>query len=119
MDSWDGYIYNMPVTPSVKTQVPDYNHLTELHVDWKEEQLSDPVLQKVIHANEADDVKQLDAEGQSFRRQWNNLVVVNGILYHGKANHDKRLVLPDDWGEEVIQLVHNQRGHIGRDRTVS
>jgi hypothetical protein len=116
---WDGYIFNIPVTPNVTSETPEFLSLKELDVDWKAEQLADPILRNVIQSKDADDVRCLDTAGQRFRHQWNHLVVSDGILYHGKTDHDKRLVLPNDWHEEAFQLVHDQMGHMGRDRTIS
>jgi hypothetical protein len=116
---WDGYIFNIPVTPNVTSETPEFLSLKELDVDWKAEQLADPILRNVIQSKDADDVRCLDTAGQRFRHQWNHLVVCDGILYHGKTDHDKRLVLPNDWHEEAFQLVHDQMGHMGRDRTIS
>jgi transposase InsO family protein len=101
------------------SQIPQFPGLKGLNVDWKKEQRNDPVIRMVIQAKEADDVGALDAGGQSYRHQWKHLVIVDDTLYHGKAEGDKRLVLPEDWREEAFQLVHDQMGHMGRDRTTA
>ena len=118
-DSWDGCIFSLPVQPCVMSQIPEFPGLKGLDVDWKEEQLNDPVIRMVIQAKEADDVGQLNADSQIYRHQWKHLALIDDILYHGKADGLKRLVLPDDWREEAFQLVHDQMGHMGRDRTIA
>jgi transposase InsO family protein len=101
------------------SQIPQFPGLKRLNVDWKKEQRNDPVIRMVIQAKEPDDVGVLDAGGQGYRHQWKHLVIVDDTLYHGKAEGDKRLVLPEDWREEAFQLVHDQMGHMSRDRTTA
>ena len=117
--SWEGCIFSIPVEPCVMSLIPEFPGLEGLNVDWKEEQSKDPTVNIVIQAKKADDIMLLGDDGQSFRHQWRHLVLSDGILYRTKSDGEQHLVLPIDWREEAFQLVHDNMGHMGIDRTIT
>lgn len=96
--------------------------------DWKIAQLQDPVLSQ-IHRLVKDGAKlpvKRDFEGVSpldkFRRDWDKLVLKDGVLYHRGHFCGKdylQLVLPECLKDDVFRALHDDQGHQGRDRTTS
>lgn len=61
-------------------------------------------------------------EDQIMRKTFNNLRMIRGILYREVRDGDSRirqLVLPKVYHTTVLQGLHNDVGHPGRDRTIS
>ncbi len=58
----------------------------------------------------------------SFSRQFDRLKLVRGVLYRETTIQDEtrlQLVLPSEWINRVLHMLHNDVGHPGRDRTIS
>ena len=89
-------------------------------VDWKKAQLQDKM---VKHWYNMVQNQQKPAKGDSLlKRQYHHLKIVDGILYrHVKVDDDKKqqLVLPTIHTNSVLQALHDDMGHPGKDRTLS
>ena len=61
-------------------------------------------------------------EDQTMSKTFNNLKMIRGILYREVKDGDntiQQLVLPKVYQKTVLQGLHNDVGHPGRDRTLS
>jgi len=122
-EDWSGYVTSLPIDPRVCNQiVPPLSLDQVITRDWKKEQNLDPVLKHVLEIKSlADDRQALSkaAEYKPFYRDWKHLLVQNGILYHVKSDGSDRLVLPLACRDEAFKHLHDDMGHMGRDRTLS
>ncbi len=118
---WDGYFTTLPVDPSVCAQIPNLPD-GSLQIDWEAEQIQDPVIRQVLDVlNSNDGVKALPKTNpfHPFLRDWDRLQVKERMLYHCTPGADDRLVIPSKRKDEAFQLLHDEMGHMGRDRTTS
>lgn len=61
-------------------------------------------------------------EDHSMKKQFNHFKVSRGVLYREiEENGEKvrQIVLPDCYKPYVLQGLHNDVGHLGRERTLS
>ena len=118
---WEGYLTTFPTSPRICAQIhalPD----TSLHVEWEVEQKKDPLLRQVLLAMNSPDGRNSLPNTTSFRafhRDWNRFQIKEGVLYHCKSESDDRLVVPSSHKEEAFRLLHDEMGHMGRDRTTA
>ena len=95
--------------------------------DWREAQLSDPcigvILIKVETGSKALAKRTLDqAVDARYLREWDKLFVSQGVLHRKVSINEQdfqQLVLPPVFHQEVFQVLHDDLGHQGRDRTTS
>ena len=60
-------------------------------------------------------------EVRSYSRYWKDLEVQDGVLYHVKSTDDCKylqLAIPPDERQGILERLHNDMGHLGRDRTL-
>ena len=101
-------------------------------LDWVEAQSKDKTIGKVLHLCKSKELqcqigKETDSrEMKQFIRQWNRLLMRNGILYHKieiqEVNHPNRntmqLVLPKAFRKQEPQGCHDDLGHLGIEWTI-
>lgn len=93
---------------------------------WRDLQLQDPVLQQLLPAVAAGmkpDSKDCQPEIKSYLKQWDKLTVTDGVLYRTRENPDTeeqthQLVLPTSEREQALAGLHDEVGHLGRERTL-
>ncbi|KAF7641864.1 hypothetical protein LDENG_00270010, partial [Lucifuga dentata] len=66
--------------------------------------------------------EQLPPQAQGLLRQWDQIIQVDGLLYHQLFCPDRQevahqLLLPEGLKEEVLQQLHQNHGHQGNERT--
>ena len=118
---WEGYLTTFPTSPRICAQIPALPD-TSLHVEWEVEQKKYPLLRQVLQAMNSPDGRNSLPNTTSFRafhRDWNRFQIKEGVLYHCKSESDDRLVVPSSHKEEAFRLLHDEMGHMGRDRTTS
>ena len=90
--------------------------------NWQKYQNDDLILRKVVSAVQRQiSVEQMSAEAKKLWRQKNRLVLKQGVLYRKRQNTEGKeqlqLVLPNKYHAEALNAVHDQMGHMGRERT--
>ena len=97
--------------------------------EWRNEQLRDPAINKMIHLIETDTLysyrgsKKENSEVQNYLKVRKSLCVVGGLLYRKvQLKHHqeeiKQLVLPNNFRRRVLLACHDEMGHLGMDRTL-
>jgi transposase InsO family protein len=109
---------NMPMEPKVQG----------LALDWQKEQQADRIVGRVrklvqdgLLPNAEDRKKEL-IPVQKYFREWEHLVLKDGVLHRKRISNGKsqlQLVLPLKYRERVFHDLHSDIGHMGRDRTIS
>ena len=102
---------------------------TELkNVDWAKEQAADKILKRVIqllhigHCPVKNELSRESPEVLKYIREWKKLDFVGPVLYRNtviNGQQTQQLVLPSQFKEIVLKLLHDDVGHQGRDRTLS
>jgi len=118
---FEGYLSCLPVDAHICNQVPSLPEQLGKDINWIQEQNADPVVQVVLeHKSAGGDNGSLPktSEFKSYIRDWNHFDVSDGVLRYSKDGHS-RLVLPIKWYDDAFQHLHNDMGHMGRDRTIS
>ena len=101
-------------------EVPQGSTITK--DDWMELQQTDPAIGTVMEALRKDGTFNSDlVEARQIWIQRKHLALRNGLLYRtrqvkGKVQH--QLVLPAKKRPHALSMLHNQMGHLGRDRTL-
>ena len=90
--------------------------------NWQKYQNDDSILRQVVAAVQRQiSVEQMSAEAKKLWRQKNRLVLKQGVLYRKRQNTEGKeqlqLVLPNKYHAEALNAVHDQMGHMGRERT--
>ena len=121
---FSGHVETLSCSPLVCAQLPSVPSLQTLDVRWRDEQMSDSILGDVIQAKESNILDELPklAKYTPYRRDWKQLEMHDGVLYHTRQSDSgvsKVLVLPLSWHSKAFQLLHEDMGHMGRDRTLS
>ena len=105
-----------------ETVVPDSIMIdgTVLVDDWSTEQRKDKSIAEVLKTlEEGKDLKTEDREAVMLWRQRRRLNLVNDVLYRVFKTNDKffkQLVLPQQFRKDVLHSLHNEMGHLGRER---
>jgi len=118
---WEGYLTTLPVSPRICTQLPALPD-GSLHVDWESEQKKDSLLKQVLQAINSPDGRDALPKTtlfRSFHRDWDHFQIKERVLFHCKSESEDRLVIPSSHKEEAFRLLHDEMGHMGRDRTTS
>ncbi|KAL7868508.1 hypothetical protein SRHO_G00098920 [Serrasalmus rhombeus] len=103
---------------------PIFSKLSEAEVC--EKQKSDSVIREVISSLEGGGVPSPSAKKEIPQlhlmcREWNRLLLRNGILYRKRQDGQEvqyQLVLPEEWREMVMTSLHDDMGHLGVERTL-
>ena len=96
---------------------------------WKEEQLADPVLKKVIELIRDKKMSNYNCEGtdpgdlKGFVRLRKDLFIENGLLYrkaYFKATNKQvhQFVMPTQFRKRTVTVCHEDYGHLGMDRVL-
>ena len=118
-------VESLSISPDVITNTGiDMAHQIYQDLDWKNLQQQDPEIKQTY-----DFVRlgQKPKKGQIpsilLLRQFDNLNIQHGILYRKVSMPDgtvtNQLVLPPAYIQTVLEALHNEMGHPGRDRTSS
>ena len=130
-------------TESFTSQVDDYSHLGNdqdlvlnprcmTTLNWVEAQFKDKTIGKVICLYKSKELKcqkgkETDSqEMKQFIRQWNRLLMRNGILYCKNEiqevicpdRNTMQLVLPKAFRKQALQGCHDDLGHLGIEQTI-
>ena len=112
--------------------VPDDLEASQLvgTIDWLKEQTADPAIATVVQCI-SDGQPWPPASGcspdlGSLLREKARLRVWNGLLYRERTTGDRespqkqyQLVIPTKCRKQLVELVHDKAGHMGRERTLS
>ena len=124
LEHQEAYIHSLSCDPSVTDvlgEIPIVNT-----VDIVKLQQEDSVLSKVIPLVEMqekpsnDELKMYDKDVVLLLRQWDKLFIDDGVLYR-KAQIDgsdvQQQVVPNQCRSQILHSLHDDMGHVGRDRT--
>ena len=92
--------------------------------DMKSEQMKDPAIKTIIHFLLDPDIKprkHKDPVISQYFQKWKQLTLRNNILYYKVSIQDTeqfRLVLPSQLRKRALIGIHDECGHLGRDKTI-
>jgi transposase InsO family protein len=114
-------------TISMNTNLVDNYQLTPLDtVNIEELQREDPLIGKLVELVENEDRitgKEVDnsREWRQYTKEFDHLVWRENALYRQRQQDDSvmyQLVLPEVCRKQALQSLHDQMGHLGRDKTL-
>ena len=93
---------------------------------WRETQMNDDVLQQLIpmvESGQRPEWTTLSSDLRPYIREWDKLVMLDGVLYRSRLDPDTdckvhQLVLPSSERQRALTGLHDDVGHLGRDRTL-
>ena len=93
---------------------------------WQTLQGDDPVIGKVIsllEEGQKPDAATVTGDLRLYLREWDKLCLREGVLHRKRQDPDSgkeayQLVLPESEREKALKGLHNDVGHLGRDRTL-
>ncbi len=109
------------VDPAVIDCLSESNLQSKSADEWRKHQRSDKVLCEVIDLLEKGVKSSGNVEVAAFLKQSKQLVFRHGVLYRKRIVHGEetfQLVLPLSFRTQALAGVHDQVGHMGRDRTL-
>jgi transposase InsO family protein len=121
------YVSSLSVTVS---SLPDDDEVSLVHQledsmtwnDWVELQSQDQGIQDVREALENNQNLVPDSsEVKHLWRQRRQLVLQDGVLFRKRKDGQqevKQLVLPPECRDDAMKMLHNEMGHLGRDRVL-
>ena len=119
---------HVPEVVSLEDSEPEYH--PQQHYNWGRLQRNDRVISRVIRELEMKSKpskaqhRQLIAFSPDFKvylRDWDRMEMKEGVLYRKKRSRDNtiyQLVLPLTHRKEALAGLHDQVGHMGRERTL-
>ena len=124
VDAKDGLVHLLCLNQNVVNTFPQLPVVDQ--VDVAALQRQDKTLCKVISVLEkncklTDIESETNPEVKCLLRQKDKLVLKNGILYRHTTVNDsirEQIVLPRHVRQDVLRQLHDDMGHLGRDRTV-
>lgn len=92
--------------------------------DWTNAQAKDPILAQIVKhiSNGTKPAQPMDRKLSSYLREWPHLVQLHGVLYRKTSVGGEerfQLLLPEALRSDLLQALHDDLGHQGRDRTTS
>ena len=117
------YVECLAISPDlVKDDIDDATAGTSTSdiIDWKKTQEKDTRLQywrKMVETGQKP-----EKEDTILKRQFSHLHFINDVLHRQVTNNDKvqqQIVLPSAHVNTVLEAMHNDMGHPGKDRTLS
>lgn len=90
-------------------------------VDILAHQKDDPIISRILAAKGAGKRPVPSPELRPLLRHWGSLLVKDGILYKSSVFDGKeveRIVLPCSLQDSVLHQLHDDMGHLGRDRVL-
>ena len=112
----------------------EYKHRTDTQstteYDWSKIQQNDPVMKHLYKECQTGEkpngvrLKNLlkaSKEMKTYLRDWDKLEIKDGILYRKKMDKTTevyQLILPEKHRKEVLKGLHDDIGHMGRERTL-
>ena len=97
---------------------------------WQRRQEQDPVLYKIRDlvkrkvkptAQEFALLERISADFRGYWRTWDKLILEGGVLFREReisGKKHKQLILPEIYRIQALQGLHDNMGHLGRDRTM-
>ena len=120
--AWVGCVMTLPVYPRVVNQNADIPRRDDQDIDWEAEQKQDPMLNQVICIKRDSDDRTILPKTPTYRsffRDWDHLVLQDGVLFHRNSDVESRLVIPEAHKDRALEYLHNNMGHLGRERTIA
>lgn len=117
------YVENLAVSPDVLAEEDlSATDLQEM-VDWTEAQAQDRHIKQCIeYLQSKKTLSKTESCQNPLSREYNRLQIIDGVLYRvATIDNEERqqLVLPTVHIPTVLNALHNDMGHPGRDRTLS
>lgn len=123
---FDGIAESANIMPSVCNTI----HVNSAYSpDWQTEQQKDPTLKRVINLVSrgirlSDRQRRREPQGvMRLLSHWKRLHLIDEKLYLKSSNQTgeifHRLVIPDHMRDTVFRMIHDDMGHLGRDKTLS
>ena len=92
--------------------------------NWRQLQCDDPIVGYVhqkVSSKQRPKKKRAprDTESQTLLREWDRLKIIRGVLYRVVIYQDqerRQLVLPKDFRQQALKGLHDDVGHLGKDR---
>ena len=114
---WHGYVETMSMSTDVTALTADSQD-SKMELNWQTEQGKDEEIHGVIRMKELSQKPNIKS---LFFRVWKQLVLKDGVLYRKHNANDKehyQLVLPALHRQTAFKLLHEEMGHLGRDKTL-
>ncbi|XP_070531568.1 uncharacterized protein [Ptychodera flava] len=119
----------VPETMDCPPTLPGSESLPTLTRDeWVAAQQRDPAIQRIVILKESGKLptrtkrKTESSEVQRYLNEWQRLSFKSGVLYRsritGDGNKVHQLVLPRQYRAMVLRGLHDDVGHLGKDRTL-
>ena len=124
----DNYVQSLCLSSQVLQEInADTSDLNYVR-DWRILQRNDPIIHvgpfvQYVTNKQKPLVTQIpaDKESQSFLREYDHLKIVRGVLYRVvtiDGSERRQLVLPKEFRQIALKGLHDDIGHMGRDRTI-
>ena len=122
----DSFVETMCVSQHVVDEIssPVFSLQSLSSRKWQELQGEDQTISLVVSAmKDPSKSRLLSAEAIKLYRQKSKLCLKDQVLYRKRKDHHgqlvEQLVLPDKYHGDALKAVHDQMGHMGRDRTLN
>ena len=116
------YVENLAVSPEIVEEDLAATYVGDL-VDWTRVQALDSNIRLCIEYLQANKKPHMKETGHNpMIREYNRMKLINNILYRITTIEDEerqQLVLPAAHIPTVLQALHDDMGHPGKDRTLS
>jgi len=117
------YVSCLAVSEAAVPDMPNQQSADSMtRQDWVKLQREDQVIRLVSEAMETQDGLKTDQiEVRKLWRQRKQLVQEDGVLYRKRKEGQKmqkQVVLPKESRKEVLTMLHDDMGHLGRDRVL-
>lgn len=118
------YVESLTLSPSIVVDDEDPRGTgTGNIIDWSKAQDQDPDIKRLIEYVRANSKPSRRELGPNpLFRQFNNMKIIDGVLYRVTTTDEgerHQLVLPTAHASTVIEALHDDMGHPGKDRTLS
>ncbi len=121
----DPYIINVAIDTDIIPEEED-GVIGYTDRDWRKEQDRDPVLRKWVEAvrtraRPRKDSLPFSTDNSAYLKIFPSLTLIHGVLYRNvtiNGEDRKQLVVPNHLISSILQGLHNDNGHPGRDRTI-
>lgn len=118
------YVESLTLYPSIVVDDEDPRGTgTGNIIDWSKAQDQDPDIKRLIEYVRSNSKPSRRELGPNpLLRQFNNMKIIDGVLYRVTTTDEgerHQLVLPIAHASTVIEALHDDMGHPGKDRTLS
>jgi hypothetical protein len=116
------YIENLAVNPDIVPSLEEDTQDDDI-IDWVKAQAMDPVIKPFIkYVRERRKPKAADVGPTPLLRQFSHLRLVDDVLYREVIigeDRKRQLVLPTAHIQTILEALHDDMGHLGKDRMLS